>query len=238
MIGEKVNIDTIIHSNTFHHFFQPLYHLSNWSLYGNEALFRTNSGENPETVFFTALKRKKLYELDMASISKAISFYSKFNPNNFLFVNVFPSTLENPFFMRFIYNIINKYGGSNKNIVFEIVESQEIKDIKSLSTIISFLQQNGFRVALDDIGKGSMSFQKLIELSPDFIKLDRYFSMDLSISNKKQKLIQLFVNYCESNVELILEGIEKETDLAVAKCLGVSIGQGYLLGMPNKMPVS
>jgi EAL domain-containing protein (putative c-di-GMP-specific phosphodiesterase class I) len=73
----------------------------------------------------------------------------------------------------------------------------------------------------------------ILELEPDFIKLDRLFSLDLSKSTSKQKMISLFVEYCKNNTKLILEGIETPEDLAIAKCLGVDIGQGYVLDMPK-----
>jgi EAL domain-containing protein (putative c-di-GMP-specific phosphodiesterase class I) len=60
------------------------------------------------------------------------------------------------------------------------------------------------------------------------------FSVNLSASKKKQRWIELIVEYCkDANVQLVLEGIEKSEDLATAKALGVSIGQGYLLGKPD-----
>lgn len=34
---------------------------------------------------------------------------------------------------------------------------------------------------------------------------------------------------------MILEGIETDSDLSVAKSLGVDFGQGYLLGKPDKI---
>ncbi|HDJ1468230.1 TPA: EAL domain-containing protein [Clostridioides difficile] len=73
----------------------------------------------------------------------------------------------------------------------------------------------------------------IIELEPDYLKLDRYFSQDLKSSKQKQSLISFFLNYCqEYKSQLILEGLENEMDMEMAKSLGIPIAQGYLLGKP------
>src|SRR5690606_28936871 len=118
-----------------------------------------------------------------------------------------------------------------------INESEKISDIDLLRKAIRFLRTNGFSVALDDLGKGEFSIQTVMELEPDFVKLDRYYSIDLSNSIEKQNEIQMILDVCQQkNIYLVLEGIEEPKDLAMAKKLGVHLGQGYLLGRP--LPVS
>jgi len=45
------------------------------------------------------------------------------------------------------------------------------------------------------------------------------------------------VQYAKQQITIILEGIEKEMDLAKAKLLKVPVGQGNLLGKPEKSAV-
>ncbi|MGJ9458485.1 EAL domain-containing protein [Oceanobacillus sp. CF4.6] len=101
---------------------------------------------------------------------------------------------------------------------------------------ISLLKKRGFQIAIDDVGKGSASLKSIIELEPDYLKMDNYFAFDLSVSEQKQEMIKSFMTYCENtNTKFILEGIEKTEDLAVAKDLGVLYGQGFLLGKPTSL---
>lgn len=72
----------------------------------------------------------------------------------------------------------------------------------------------------------------MIELKPDIIKLDRYLAKNLSHSKAKLRVVEMFVHYCQDDILLILEGIENQYDLEMAKQLGVRAGQGFLLGKP------
>ena len=69
------------------------------------------------------------------------------------------------------------------------------------------------------------------------LKLDRYFGNQLSAHLAKQKLVSLFVDFYRGHIELVLEGIENPEDLLVAQELGVPVGQGFLLGRPERDPV-
>lgn len=230
---KEVDVELIINEKLFTHHYQPLYYLSNWSLCGYEALFRCRLCENPEIVFHAARKQKRIYDLDTASILlSALSYFSVKRDGN-LFVNVFPSTLLHPAFFSFIDKLTNNLSISTRNIILEINESEEIEDAQQMRIVISFLRRLGFRIAFDDIGKGSATLKNIIEFEPDIIKLDRYFSMGLAGSDKKQKLIKMLVDFCQDDVQLVLEGLEKPEDLAIAKVLGIRIGQGYLLGRPQ-----
>jgi EAL domain-containing protein (putative c-di-GMP-specific phosphodiesterase class I) len=235
-IQENRRVNHVISKNMFHHVFQPLYELENWCLFGYEALIRCKLPMNPEMLFRDAIQSKRIYELDTASIFNASLTYrssgqSKQVKN--LFLNVYPSTLLHPSFYNFVEKMNAHTETSRINVVFEIIESEHISNIKALRDTITFLRSYNLRIALDDVGKGSSTLEMILELEPDFIKLDRLFSLDLSISTSKQKMISLFVEYCKKNTKLILEGIETPEDLAIAKFLGVNIGQGYVLGTPK-----
>lgn len=219
----------------FQHVYQPIYNLSNFSVHGHEAFIRyKNYHQNIEAIFLQAKKLNKLYDLDTNSISKAMLTYSQqgyLRP--MLFLNVFVSTLLDHSFLLFFEDLLSKVDIPLKKIVLEINEAEEITDHKLLRKKVIYLQDKGIKIAIDDFGKGSASLKNVIELEPDYVKLDRYFSTDLAFSSKKQKVVKSLVNHFQGDIKLILEGIEKSEDLAMAKALGVPTGQGYLLGKPD-----
>lgn len=216
----------------FYHFFQPLYSLASDRIFGYESLLRSKHFSNPETFFEKAKKENKRHELDMQSIKKSIEFYFQFElKDSPLFINIFPATLLHPSFQPFIENLILSTKVIPNLVVFEIIE--EDVDLISLIAVVSSLRKLGFGVASDDVGKGAASLEAIIELQPQFVKMDRYFSINLSKSVLKQRMIETLLNYCKNNSILILEGIEYPEDLSIAKALGVTIGQGYLLGRPD-----
>jgi EAL domain-containing protein (putative c-di-GMP-specific phosphodiesterase class I) len=231
-----VSIYTFIREEQFYHYFQPIYHLSNWTKLGYEVLLRSNLYSNPEYTFLEAKKEKQLYELDSRSIHKAILTYHKAGlrkKDGNLFLNILPSTILNQNFSSFLNKIIADNYLVSQQIVLEISESELIDDLEDFKIRISELKKQGILIAIDDIGKGYASFKNIVELEPDFLKLDRYFAKDLHLSTQKQTLISLFISYCEQyKTQLILEGVESEEEVAIAKALGVPFAQGYIIGRP------
>lgn len=98
----------------------------------------------------------------------------------------------------------------------------------------------GFRhIAIDDLGTGHSRLQSLIELNPDFVKLDRYFAKDLVILAKKQYIIEFLLQLCEKcNSQLIIEGIEDQQSLICLKNMGIKYAQGFFLGKPSLLSMS
>jgi EAL domain-containing protein (putative c-di-GMP-specific phosphodiesterase class I) len=216
----------------FYHFFQPLYALSSEKIFGYECLIRSKHFNNPELFFEKAKEENKRHELDMKSIKKAMDVYFQNEMcDALLFINIFPSTLLHPTFQSFITTLTSNKRIIPTRVVFEIIEEEV--DLVALKKEVVHLKSLGFRIAIDDVGKGAASLESIIELQPQFVKMDKYFSTDLSQSSLKQRMIKTLLNYCVDDLVLILEGIEYDVDLLAAKKLGVAIGQGYLLGRPD-----
>lgn len=233
------DISSIIESGNIHHVYQPLWNLEQWKAFGYEAFIRTNTKLNPEELFQLARQQNQLFELDTLSIKKSISTFPAYLvEETYLFINIFPSTLLNDRFPQFIDELISFFPFIVGRVVFEINETKEEEHIWGTPTLnekLDYLKETGFLFALDDVGKGAASLQKIIELKPEFLKLDRYFSVGLAQDKAKQRLLSLLVNYCHNRMLLIIEGIEESIDLTKAVHLKIPIAQGYLLGRPQEI---
>ena len=222
--------------------YQPMWNLNDWKVFGYEALLRFPDGYcngNIEMAFNMAREDGCLYELDTRSITNAInSFPIHQLGEELLFINIYPSTLLHEEFELFIHKLLDNYPHSKGKIVFELNETKEeayMWAIPELQKKIEILKEYGFYIALDDVGKGAATLRKIIEFSPDYIKLDRYFAKELNASKRKQHIVSLLIQYSKNKMGLILEGIEEAIDLAQAKALNVPVAQGYLLGKPTKV---
>lgn len=226
-------IKEIIDNKSFCHFFQPIYELKESKIYGYEALLRCKYFSDPEILFQIARECGFLYELDTCSIHNAITSMGDLQQK--LFINVFPSTIVHHSFTQFIKKI-NLFFQSTEKVVFEINESEKIENIELLKKNIQFLKDEGYKVAVDDFGKGEISLETIVDLNPHYIKVDRSLGQNLYNSGKNQDVIKKLLFLCErTNMKLVLEGIEKKEDLDMAKALGVHYAQGYLLGEPRPM---
>lgn len=228
--------EKLFHNFDFYHAFQPIFNLEDNCIFGYESLIRSNEIPNPEMLFTLAKQQNKLLELDMFSIVKSIITFENqsFHLTSKLSVNIFPSTLLEPSFLWKIDDIMNKVSLKPQQITFELNEAESVVSLNKLMEVIQYLKSLGFKIALDDLGKGQSSLRIALELEPDIIKLDRYFCIDLAQSAKKQNFLEWISSYFISEgVTVTLEGIENASQMVIARQAGIQLGQGYYLGRPN-----
>jgi len=149
------------------------------------------------------------------------------------FVNFMPSSIYNPeFCMKSTMATLAESGLTPRDIVFEVVESDQVRDPSHLRRICDYYRRHGFAFALDDVGTGANSLQMVCDLRPDYIKLDKSL-----ISNIEQpmyaatirKLVELAAQF---GVLVIAEGVEQVQTMENLWLLGVQYMQGYLFGRP------
>ena len=74
----------------------------------------------------------------------------------------------------------------------------------------------------------------ILQLHPDIIKLDMSITRDLDSCASHRALVRALVSFTqETRGHVVAEGIEKDSELAILRELGVHKGQGYLLGRPS-----
>lgn len=237
----KINsyITELIKENKLYTEYQPLLNSSTDSIYAYEALMRSTPRISPLTLLQHARKSGVLYELDTASVTNAIREYpNSYLGQHYLFINVLPSTLVHADFEKFINHLFESYPQVINRIVFELNEDWTEELIWSQEIFlrrIEFLRSLGLRIAFDDLAITGTSIKKMDVISPDFVKLDHTRSKGLSQSHEKQKLVKYLLQYTNSEMKLVLEGIETEDDLNTAKKLGVPLLQGYHISKPKRL---
>lgn len=215
----------------FYHVYQPIVNVRMKSVIGYEAFLRSYDEPNPLTLFKQARENGELSQIDFMSIKQASHINIK---DRFLFLNVFPSTILDYQSYTAITQLVCQFKYKNR-IILELNEANEESmcwEELEFFNKIEHLRNSGILIAIDDVGKGQASLEKIIEFKPDYIKLDRYFSKGLHDNKCKQDVVSFFVEYCQKRSTLILEGIEDEKDMRTSVTLGVDCLQGYLFGKP------
>jgi EAL domain-containing protein (putative c-di-GMP-specific phosphodiesterase class I) len=102
---------------------------------------------------------------------------------------------------------------------------------------LDLITRCGFRFAVDDLGSGYNSLAVLAELRPAFMKVDRSIVCNVERDEHKQRLLELLSLFARAtDTQLVVEGIETETESAVVRKIGVDLLQGYLFGWPQSDP--
>lgn len=147
-------------------------------------------------------------------------------------VNIFPSTLiEVP--VKHLLELFPKSREAGSHCV-EISEQQIIGDPSYLLESVLAFKESGVLVAVDDVGFGRSCLESLVLLEPDIVKIDKKFVNGISKSKPRERSLKRLLHVANAlNCEVIAEGIETESDLAILLDLGIRYGQGYLLGRPT-----
>ena len=107
-------------------------------------------------------------------------------------------------------------------------------DYGRLNQRLSALQEEGVRIAVDDIGVGFASLRHVLRLAPDIIKLDITLVREVDQRPRTQTLIAALLTFAQgTGADLIAEGVENARQLQTLKQLGVPLGQGFHLGHPQ-----
>jgi EAL domain-containing protein (putative c-di-GMP-specific phosphodiesterase class I) len=126
--------------------------------------------------------------------------------------------------------------GLELDLVVEVTEHVAVDDYGRLREAIALL---GPRVdlSIDDAGSGYASLRHILELAPRFVKLDTSLVGAIDTDPARQAIVAGLVHFATTTgCELIAEGIETESQLETLRCLGIRLGQGYLLGRPQPLP--
>lgn len=227
----------IVDQEAIHVRFQPIYFLQPLRLLGLEMLSRpqtTTPMLNPETFFKAALKYGVYYEVEMIGWRKALKIASEnFDGKQKLFLNCDPYLVETEEF-KTIQEMFAGYGIRSRDVFLEITERSAVIAFDAFYQRLREYRQDGFKIAVDDLGAGYSSLESIIELKPDAIKLDRHIVSGVHNDPYKSSIIKLFVAFCrENSIICIAEGIETKEDFDALIELGVDGGQGYYLFRPT-----
>ena len=115
----------------------------------------------------------------------------------------------------------------------EITETAYTDSVSSIVDVVNDLRDCGFKVAMDDFGKGYSSLNMLTSLPIDYLKLDMAFIKDISKGNKEMTMVEFIINVANFlEVPVIAEGVETSEQYLLLKNAGCDIIQGYYFSKP------
>lgn len=219
--------------------YQPVLRVngSDAQIEGVECLSRGPRGTNFESaeVLFEYVRLKREESLvDRACIAAAFRGASSLPSTLRLGVNVHASTLGRDHgFIAFLQSTAAATGIALSRILIEIVEHAPPWDNISFQSSLEQLRQLGMTIALDDVGLGQSNFKMLLDVRPDFLKLDRYFVLGCSHDGHRRAVIGALRQLARDfNAEIVAEGVETAEDSNTLQGLGITLMQGFHFAQP------
>lgn len=193
----------------------------------------------PNVMFPAAKARGRTFALDRICRIHAVKQVKQLLPHQKAFINFIPTSIYTPeYCLKTTTDLANALDIDSSRFVFEVVETEQVKDTEHLKSILNYYQSNGFLYALDDVGSGYNTLNFLEELKPPYIKLDLTFVRDVDQDPNKQHVAKEILKLRDTFGAMALaEGVETVAEFDWLKAAGFDLFQGYLFGKPEKEPL-
>ena len=182
--------------------------------------------------FLEVARQAKIYgEITKIIIEKAFEF---FKDKEYEFsINISVEDIGTPYIFEFIIESLARFVDPAR-VVFEILETEEIKNYDLLKEFIKKIKYYGAKIAIDDFGSGYSNFSHILELHVDYLKIDSSLVRNIK-SNKNAYLItKTIIDFANSlRMKTIAEYVEDKESMDLLKEMDATYIQGYFIGRPQ-----
>lgn len=223
-----------------HSVYEPIVEVGTNVVHAYEALARGPEGSEfqaPIAMFVEAERQGLVFELDCLCRAAGLAGAVDFPAGAKLFLNVLPSAIHDPNFREErLIATLEKCRLSPQDVVFEVSEQQSIRDFEAFREMRDYYRKLGFSFALDDTGSGYAGLEALLEISPEYIKVDRAFVSGVDEDAVRQDLLRALRAVADkTGAKIIGEGLDTLEELAMLREIGIDYGQGWLFGHPHPL---
>ena len=211
---------------------QPIVSVTDRAPHAAEALTRFGGQPaKPPDVWFREAEQLGLQvPLELATASAALSELDRLRPDLRLTINLSPATVLSDRMAEILTT------APLERVVIELTEHDQVTDYAALAATLAPWRAKGVRLAVDDAGGGYASFSHILNLAPEYIKLDVNLTADIDVDRQRQALARAVIGFAhEMDVEVIAEAVETRAQLDALAALGTHFAQGYHLGHPRPL---
>ena len=230
-------ITAVIEAGTLTPVYQPIVELETGRVTGYEGLVRVpkqSTFAHAGALFDAAEVAGRVHDLDRAALEVVLRGARDMDDDVTLSVNVSPRTLESAQFSATAFlAILRRHGFSPARVILELTERESIRDPERLRVALRGCQMAGVRIAADDVGAGNAGLRLLSQFQFDVVKIDLSL-VQRAGDDRTHSVLRSIVEMAQRmNARTIAEGVETSSQLRTARRLGITAGQGYLLGRPG-----
>ena len=228
---------SVINSNGFKLVFQPIVDLKTKRTSHVEALSRLADGSSAHEALTLAESTGVIEDFDLAVLKQAIEQVEQANANGVrpqVAVNISGRSLQSNMFVQAVIDLLDINTEVRQQIVLEITETSEIKDLNVVNEIVQEFRQRKNKVCIDDFGSGAAAFQYLRTLDVDVVKIDGSYIDNILWADRDRALVLAIQRLCaELGIQTVAEKVEMPDQAQVLRTIGVDKGQGWLFGKPE-----
>ncbi len=223
--------------------FQPIVSLTHARVVGHEGLIRAKDAQGqavpPPLLLEEAIRNDDILHLDRLCRTLHVANAHSAR-DGWLFLNIHPesfSRAQQANRTAFMSSLLENNGMQAKMVVVEILE-ELIEDEDNFRDTVGQLRDLGCLLAIDDFGAGHSNFDRIWQVGPEIVKLDRRFAIQCESDERARRMLPRIVNMLhEAGSLVLLEGIETLTQAMIALESDVDFAQGYYFARPAAEPL-
>ncbi|MEZ9363421.1 EAL domain-containing protein [Vibrio sp. 10N.286.49.E11] len=243
----EYSLSSALKNQHLHVHMQPIVNQNTNEIVGCESLLRWNDpieGNVSPAIFIPLAESLGLIEELTYFVLRKVLMTLKSNQDVFeskyISVNISRNVLSNSNFASKVSHIYKKNPGILKQVVFEVTEDGECSDADmiKIKDNLTKLSNMGVRVAIDDFGTGYAGLDFVRQFPFSILKIDRVFVKNISDeSSFGLPLLESMLQLSRSlGMQVIVEGVEYESQVKILSKLGVDYIQGFYFYKP--MPIN
>ncbi|QGS62109.1 EAL domain-containing protein [Shewanella algae] len=217
-------------------FYQPIVDINQGKIVGYEVLVRWKKGKEfiPPAAFVEHAEACGLIiPITESLLQQVLQQLPELENGTWVSINLVAEHLEQAHVSR----VLQQHNWPEPDrLKFEITERLPIADIDAAKQEIARLTERGYSFKIDDFGTGYGGFKYIQALGIDSIKIDKMFTDTIGTNDLKRGVLDAIIAFgMESELEMIVEGVETAEQVEYLKKRGIFLLQGYYFARP--MPV-
>lgn len=219
-------------------YYQPLAGLKGQKEHIHEVLLRLPGVKEQVTApsaFMPAAERFGLMsEFDCQVIRMAAqSLAALKNPRTSFSVNLSEQFFAKDNVLELLEEIITAHPVAPHQFIFELSERYVVHDIDGFRSILTKLMQRGYRIAIDDFGAGSVSFDYIKHMPVHFLKIDCALIEHITTDSIARITVRAIVEVAaHMGMQTIAKCVADEAGVTLLHELGVDFVQGNHIAAP------
>ena len=222
--------------------YQPIVSIKTRRVIGLEALCR-GGGDNPKEwtspsrLFSQAVGSQDRLDLDRLFREKSLELFPRNLPEDqgdLVFLKMEASVLESQVVgSGKLLEQVRRAGFQPERVVIELGRTAEC-GLEPLLKFVRAYREKGFLVALDGMGSTGFPLERVLEVEPDLVKIDRELTASLDRMPARREVFRSLVNLARRTGSLVVaEGVEREEEALSALDLGADLLQGHYFARPQ-----
>lgn len=217
-------------------YFQPIVNNDTLKVEKYESLVRLvdENGIVLSPFHFLEVAKKGRYYARITKVVLTNSFDVLRKTDKEISINLSAFDIENEDIREYVYALLEQHSAMAKRVVFELLETEDMKDFQLILEFIKKVKAKGVQIAIDDFGTGYSNFERLLEYKPDILKIDGSLIKNILNNPVNRNIVETIVMFAQKqHMKTVAEFVEDETIFHLVKAMGIDYSQGYAFGKPE-----